>query len=468
MAIGISPEALARSSARRPWVFIGIWVVVFVGFMGLAATLLSDALTTEFKLTDDSDSVVADRLIEERLTGPHKTDEILIIRSENLTVDDEAFQQHVEMIFATIIGLGDQVVEGGVHYYLTGDESLVSPDRRTTLIPFTMAIDVATAGDNIPDVRDAVHAANDQSDFEALLTGQATAAEELQGAGQEAAETGESIAIPIALIILVVVFGAMVAALMPLIVAGISISIAMGLVALVGLVYEFSLYVTNIITMIGLAVGIDYSLFIVHRFRAERSRGLEKTEAIARAGATASRTVLFSGMTVVLALSGLLLIPMNVFNGLAAGAIFVVFISVLASLTLVPAVLSLLGDNVNRLRVPFIGRSLGQSGEESVGGFWDRVSHGVMKPPASSRLIAGGLLVAAALPFLDIKTGFADVSTFPDKFESKKGFLLIKQEFRDLLTNRARVVIDGPIDDTAVQASMRVSGLAWRPMTISA
>ena len=425
-----------------------------------AGQLLPDDLTTEFKLTNDADSVLGDRLIEERLTGPHKTNEILIIRSESLTVDDEVFQQHMEGIFAILVGLGNEVVEGGVHYYMTADDSLVSPDRRTTLIPFTMAIDVANAGENIPDVRDAVHAANDQVEFEVVLTGEASAAEELQVAGQDAAEKGESIAIPIALLILVVVFGAMIAALIPLIVAVISISIAMGIVALVGLGYEFSLYVTNIITMIGLAVGIDYSLFIVHRFRAERIRGLEKTEAIARAGATASRTVLFSGMTVILALAGLLLIPMNVFNGLASGAIFVVFVSVLASLTLVPAVLSLLGDNVNRLRVPIIGRSLQQSGDESIGGFWDRVSHGVMKKPVISLLLAAGLLVAAAVPFLDIKNGFAAVSTFPDNFESKKGFLVIKQEFPDLLTSRARVVIDGQIDDTDVQDA--IAGLRTR------
>ena len=424
----------------------------------MAATLLSDALTTEFKLTDDSDSVVADRLIEERLTGPPKTNEIAIIRSESLTVDDEAFQQNVEMIFATIIGLGDQVVEGGVHHYLTPDESLVSSDRHTTIIPFTMAIDVATAGENIPGVLEAVHAANDQSDFEVFITGQATYIDESSAAGQEAAENGESIAIPIAMLILVVVFGAVVAALIPLIFAVISISIATGLVALVGLGYEFSEFVTTMITMIGLAVGIDYSLLIIHRFRAERIRGLEKTEAIARAGATASRTVLFSGITVILALSGLLLIPMNIFNGLAAGAIFVVFVSVLASLNLMPAVLSLLGDNVNRLGVPIIGRYLKQSSEESLGGFWDRVSHGVMKMPAISLLLAGGLMVAAAVPFLDIKAGFAEVSALPDKFDSKKGFLVIEREFPDLLTNQARVVTDGPIDNTAVQdaiASLR-------------
>ena len=359
MASRLSTESLARGSARRPWVIIGIWLLTLGGFLSVAATLLGGALTAEFKLTNDADSVLADQLIEDRHTGPPKTKEIVIVRSASLTVDDEAFEEQVRRIFGILLGMGDEVVEGGVHYYLTRDESLVSSDRRTTIIPFTMAVNVTTAGENIPDVRDAVHDASDQGEFEVLITGQATAAMDLQEAGQEAAEKGESIAIPIAMVILVVVFGTVVAALMPLIVAAISISIALGIVALVGLGYEFSLYVTNMVTMIGLAVGIDYSLFIVHRFRTERRRGLEKMEAIAHTGATASRTVFFSGMTVVLALGGLLFIPMNVFKGLAAGAMFVVFVSVLASLTLVPAVLSLLGDKINRLSVPIVGRSLG-------------------------------------------------------------------------------------------------------------
>ena len=130
----------------------------------------------------------------------------------------------------------------------------------------------------------------------------------------------------------------------------------------------------------------------------------------------------------------------------------------MASLTLVPAMLSVLGGNVNRLRVPIIGRSMGQSSEEGAGGFWDRLSHGVMKQPAISLLLAGSLMVAAAVPALDINAGSSGVASYPDKFESKRGFLVIKQEFPDLLTNRVRVVIDGQIDETAVQnaiASLR-------------
>ena len=269
---------------------------------------------------------------------------------------------------------------------------------------------------------------------------------------QKDSETGESIAIPIALLILVVVFGALVAAIIPVIIA--IIAIAMGLTGLFGLVFDFSAFVTNIIIMLGLAVGIDYSLFIVSRFRTERARGLEKQEAIARTGATASRAVFFSGITVVFALLGLLLAPMNVYTSLAAGAIFVVVTSMLASLTLLPAILSLLGDKINRLRVPIFGRSQKQSDEERSGGFWDRVAHGVMKRPALSLVLAGGLLVAMSIPFFDMTIGIADVDTYPDNVESKQGFDIVSREFPDLLTNRARVVVDGPIDNPSVQQAI--------------
>ena len=113
---------------------------------------------------------------------------------------------------------------------------------------------------------------------------------------------------------------------------------------------DFSFFVTNMITMMGLAVGIDYSLFIVSRYREERFKGLEKMDAIVAAGATASRAVFFSGMTVVLALLGMLIIPTTIFRSLGAGAIFVVVVAMLASLTLLPALLGLLGDRINSLR----------------------------------------------------------------------------------------------------------------------
>ena len=160
------------------------------------------------------------------------------------------------------------------------------------------------------------------------------------------------------MIILAVVFGSLAAAVLPMILAIAAIAIALGSAALVGQVYELNVFVQNIITMVGLAVGIDYSLFIVSRFREERARGLDKVDAIAAAGATASRAVFFSGMIVILGLVGLLIVPHSVFFSLGLGAIFVVAIAVMASLTLLPAVLGLMGDRVNKFRIPLLNRRI--------------------------------------------------------------------------------------------------------------
>ncbi len=332
----------------------GIWAVALAIFIGLAVSLLADALSAEFHLTNDADSVVGDRLVEERLSGPPKFSDLAIITSEMLTVDDVEFQRQVEAIFGTIVGFGDEIVESAIHTYDLPDDSLVSADRHSAVIPYTFAIDVANATENAGDVRDAIKEATSDP-FDVIVTGRASVTNDFFTISQEDAEKGESIAIPIAIVILIAVFGAVVAALVPLIIAAISIAIAMGMVALFGLFIDFNLFVTNVITMIGLAVGIDHCLFIVYRYRAERGRGLDKYQAIARTGATASRAVFFSGMTVVIALTGLLLVPMDVFNGLGAGAMFVVVASVIAALTLLPAVLSVLGENINRLTVPLIG-----------------------------------------------------------------------------------------------------------------
>src|SRR3990170_221012 len=162
--------------------------------------------------------------------------------------------------------------------------------------------------------------------------------------------------------------------------------------------------------MMGLAVGIDYSLFVVSRYREERQRGKDKLDAIEATGATASRAVFFSGMTVVLALLGMILIPNSIFRSLGAGAIFVVVIAVLASLTLLPAVLGLLGDKVNSLRVH---RRKTEFGSESSNRFWNAITRRVMARPVMSLVLGAGILLAASFSYFNINIGSAGVSTLP-------------------------------------------------------
>ena len=214
---------------------------------------------------------------------------------------------------------------------------------------------------------------------------------------------------------------------------------ALALTALLGQVFDLSVFVTNMIFGMGLALGIDYSLFILSRFREERSQGREKLDAIETAGATASRAVLFSGAAFVLAMLGLELVPHTIMRSLATGAILVGIVSVIAALTLLPAVLSLLGDGIERLRIPFFGRRAMRPESR----FWGRIVAAVMRRPVVSLVAAVGLLLAAAVPVLSMDSGSAGISTLPDRFESKQGFLLLNREFPGQTTDPVRIVVDG-------------------------
>ncbi len=319
MAFNLPSEALARRCAQRPWITIGVWVLVFGIGIFLVSSLLEDGLTTEFVFTNTPESQRGVDLLEERLRGPTSTNEVVVVQSDTWTVDDPAFEQFVLGLFGKIEALGPEVIRGNTldNYYKSRGEFLVSQDRRTTIIPFVMAGDFDDASDNIETVVDVVDAAQNQDEFTVLITGQATVGLDFREISDKDLQTGEAFGVPAALIILILVFGALVAALVPIMLAAISIVVALGAVALVGQAFALSFFVTNIVLLIGLPVGIDYSLFIVARYREERARGREKMEAIARTGATASRTVFFSGMTVVFALIGLLMVPFNIFISLA-------------------------------------------------------------------------------------------------------------------------------------------------------
>ena len=207
---------------------------------------------------------------------------------------------------------------------------------------FTMVGEFDDATDNIGEVIDIVEQAREEPGFRVLITGQATVSQDFEEVAQDGLAKGEAFGVPIAVIILILVFGAVVAAIVPIILAVASIIVAFGAASLLGQAFGLIFFIENMIYMIGLAVGIDYSLFIVARYREERRRGLEKLSVIGRAGGTATRTVSFSGMAVVLGLIGMLLVPSNVFIAIGLGAIFVVIAAVFASMTLLPAILSLI------------------------------------------------------------------------------------------------------------------------------
>jgi uncharacterized membrane protein YdfJ with MMPL/SSD domain len=455
MASIISPQSLATASARHPWRVLGLWAVAIVVAFMLIGNFLDDALTNEVQVTNNPDSTVGQKLVEDRLRGETRANEAIDIRSDQVTVDDPAFQAKVEEVVGEIRALGPEAIQSVTSYYETQDENLVSADRRSTIIPVTLAGNrFDDAGDNIPGVIKIVEETGNANGFTGLISGFATVNQDFNDTAEKDLQTSESAALLPALIILVLVFSAITAAFVPIVLAIFAIIVAIAITAVFGQAFQFSFFVQNMITMMGLAVGIDYSLFYISRYREERARGLNLEEALGKAGGTAGRAVFFSGMTVVIALLGLLLIPHTIFRSLSAGAIFVVLASVAASLTLLPAVLRLLGDKLNMGYIPFIRRAQQATHEQARGGFWDRMARGVMARPVVAAIAAVSLLVLAAIPYFDINLGQSGVSSMPDSFTSKQGFEALQADFGGGSVSPVEVVIDGDANSPAVLSAV--------------
>jgi RND superfamily putative drug exporter len=448
----LSPQGVARWSAKRRFTVIGIWVGLLVVGGLLISRYLSGALTTQAEFTNNPDSKQAQQLLEQRLAGPRRANEVVIVRSESKTVTDPQFKAYVQRLVGDLDALGPAVVQQATDPYRAGNR-FVSQDRHATLIPVTMAGTLDDADKNIDKVLDRTLHAQHPDGVRVWVAGEATAAKDANTIAEEDLQQGETIGIVAALVILVVVFGALAAAVVPVVLAITSIVVALGLVSLLGLAFDLSFLVTNMVTMIGLAVGIDYSLFIVSRYREERAHGRDKLAAIAAAGATANRAVFFSGMTVVLALAGMLLTPTTIFRSIAAGAITVVLVAVAASLTLLPALLAVMGDKVNALRVPVLFRRR-QQDPERTHGFWAQVARRVMARPVTSLLGAAGILAVVAVPLVGIRTGVSGISTYPDAVQSKQAFTVLARDFSGGLTSPAQIVVDGDVGSAAVTAAI--------------
>jgi RND superfamily putative drug exporter len=442
-------ERLARISATHPWLTIAAWIAAVV-VAGAAIVLLMGELTSEGHPTNNPESLRADDAIG-RAFPPNPEDavsDIVVVRSDSHSVDAPEFSAFVGR-FAEA-GRRTGAIAVAQSYYTTRDSSLVSRDRHATAIPILIA-DVDLAGK----VVDVVQEFDRDPGFEVGVTGDQTLDNDFNELSQRDLEHGElRFGLPAALLVLLIVFGAVVAGLVPLLMAILSIVVALGFVALFSQAFELSIFIVNMLTGMGLALGIDYSLFVVSRYREERSHGRDQMHAISVSGATASRAVLFSGTAFVVAMFGMLIVPNNIMRSLALGAILVGIVSVVAALTLLPALLGLLGDRVNSLRIPFVGRSsLARVNPE--GRIWHAVVERVLRRPVLSLALAAAILIAAAIPLFGISIGTSGVTTLPDSFASKQGFRLLAREFPRVTTDPARVVVATGYESPAAQDALR-------------
>src|SRR5918996_1363172 len=454
----LNPEALARASSRHPWRTLGIWVVLIASMGVVSSQLLGDVLTQEFEFTNNPESVRAQQVIDERFSDGTEvaSTEFFIVQSESLTVEDPAFEAAVRDLQQDISELNGELLAGQPFtYYDLAEQSpdqaagLVSRDGRGTLIGVPL-LDVELS--TIEDLRAVAEEARPDG-FTVQVAGQGVMFADFTEIAEEDLRRGESIGIAAALIIMIVVFAAVVAAIVPIVMAIFAIVVALGLVSLIGQMAEFNLFVTNMVSMIGLAVGIDYSLFIVSRYREERKKGFPKLEAIGASGATANRAVFFSGLTVVLALLGMLIIPASIFRSLASGAILVTLASLAASMTLLPAILGLLGDRINWPRLARRARI--DSDHDPMGGFWDRVTRRVMAQPVVYLVLAVAILGGLGSYYFQLNRGTSqNVSQLSDDFRSKQAFLTLEREFAGGVTDPARIVITGDVQSPSAQAAV--------------
>lgn len=450
MGFWFSTEGLARVSARHPWRMIGVWVVI-LGLGMFAASGLGHALSTNANFTNKPESVKGSDLLDARFNNSAPVTETVIVRSTTATVDAPAFQQTVAQDAAKISSLKD-LVTGVTTYYEAKAansplaEQMVSTDRHTTIMTVALGTDVNVATNHADEYMNTIKGLSGNG-FEVLTVGSVSTNHEFNQISSSDLSKAEKYTLPLTIAILVIVFGALVAASVPLILSIASIVVALGLTALVGHVMTLSFYVENMIFMIGFAVGIDYALFIISRYREERTHGVQKHEAIAATGRTASKAVLFSGITVVFALSGMLLMPSTVFRSLGTGAVLVVVVAVVAMLTLIPAVLSLLGDRIDWPRrrkysdVP-VATTARWDDDTVHKGFWGRVTRIVMHHPAIAAILAVAILGSAAIPFFQLQRGQAGVETLPNG-QVKSAYQILNSEFSAGVLAPYEIVVDG-------------------------
>jgi RND superfamily putative drug exporter len=408
-------ERLARASAARPRRTFALWGVAVLAGLALVATSLHGLSSNSHVVGKPGSTKAADAIARAFPgTAAATKQDVIVVSSRRYTADSPQSRAFAQRLATALRATGKVRDLRPV---------AVSPDRHSALVSLLITSDSGAAP-----VEQVVANANGRG-FTVGITGYRTTNHDFGKQSQTDLEKGElAFGLPAALVVLVLVFGAVVAGLMPVLMAILSIIVALGLVAVLSQAFELSVFIVNMLTGMGLALGIDYSLFVVSRYREERLLGLAKEDAIAHAGATASRAVLFSGSTFVVALIGMFIVPTSIMRSLALGAILVGIVSVAAALTLLPALLSVVGDRVDKLRVPILGRNLGRA-DAAEGRFWRRIVGGVLRRPALWLAVAVGAMLAAASPIFGLHIGANGVSTLPSGLPSKQGYALLQRAF---------------------------------------
>jgi len=428
---------------RRRWVVAATFL--FVAFAGVWGTQVFGSLSGGGFDDPGSDSYRAAQVAADKL-GRDDADVIVLYRSPDSTVDDPMFQRAVT---TTLEALPRDTVDRTVTFWSTKSPDLVSKDRHSTYVVLGLRGDEEQRGDALERIESKLAAPG----LETQLGGGTVINRDITERIQADIAKAETISMPILLLLLVVIFGSLAAASLPLAIGAIAILGAFTALRAVTYFSDVSVFSINVVTILGLGLAIDYGLFMVSRFREEVRRSATVEDAVARTMATAGRTVAVSGVTVALSLGGLLIFPQVFLRSMGMGGVAAVLIAMAAALTLLPAVFGMLGHRVDALSVRRLLRRRPVAPDRH--GAWYRIAQSVMRRPVLYTVGIVAVLIALGLPFLRVQFGGVDERVLPAGTESRVVAETIARDFPPTSTSPIEAVVTGGTGLDAYVASVR-------------
>lgn len=423
---------------RWRWAIIAVWAAA-IALAGIMSVRYSDVLSGGGWDIPDSDALKVKRVLAERFDGRTETSLILVHRDTRHAADDPAYEDQLRQ---TIEFIGKEQGVTDIYSLLNAADavkpSMIGRDNHTTYAFVNMDIEEDFAINLMPDLQERLNRYAGESGVLSYLIGASALWGDVAVYSQEGLAKAEAIVFPLVFLILMLVFRSLVATVTPIIVTVASVVAGLGLIYFTGSRMEISVFVTNSALMLGMGVGIDYSLFMVNRFRQELGRDPDVNRAMGVAMRTSGHTVLFSGITVIAAMTALFVVELPAVKAIAFGAVTVVVFTVLASLTLLPAVLVMLGERINkgRVRLPFASR---RNAERS--SFWRKLSGTIMKKPVLFLLVTAAIMGVFALPIGEMKLNTNDVSILPAGSPVRTGVELYEKAFASGDTTTATLIV---------------------------
>jgi RND superfamily putative drug exporter len=436
---------------RYRWAtLIGSGVLLAISITGL---LMGGTLTSGGPLTSNLESARAGNLVSAELsTGKITSNFVLIFSSKTASVTDPSFKTAVTAALAPIEG--DPRISSMVTPYNAPEprvaQALTSTDGHQALV----SVNLKSTGTQSHKDYDALRAMVRSDSLTVVGTGFVAINEAFNKTLESDLQRAETVTLPLTLLLLLIIFASVVAAGLPLGVGVLTIVGGLAGTFFLNRFTDVSQYALNIVTLIGLGVSIDYSLFVVNRFRAELAKGANREDAVATTMATAGRAITFSGITVAVGLSAMLFFQGTFLASMGAAGAIVVAVAVVYGLTFLPALLSVLGPRVNRLRIPTF-RSRRPATDQAMS-FWGRWATWVMRRPLIVLLPTTGFLLLAASPFIQLRLANGDVDMLPTRLEARQGYDQMIANFPGQDQTTFNIVVNYP--DGSPQTPDRIAG----------